>query len=106
MKYYEMVGEGPYPVKPIEEQPILPGGPWYAGKPVGYEVPDPMEYILEADEEDYEAEGLNLKTLYCSKAYPVIHDSLVEALKAAGVDNLELFHAHLKEPDTGIATIT
>jgi hypothetical protein len=67
-----------------------------------------MEYILEADEEDedYEAEELNLKTLYCSKAYPVIHDSLVEALKAAGVDNLELFHAHLKEPDTGIATIT
>jgi hypothetical protein len=24
-------------------------------------------------------------------SYPVIHDSLVEALKAAGVDNLELF---------------
>jgi hypothetical protein len=107
MKYYVMVGEGPYPAWPIIEEPELSSDyPWYTGKVVAYEVDSPMVYELDDpggyyDEEDECKEPLNLKSLYDGEAFPVMSNDLFEALKAAGVDNLQVFPAHLKESDTG-----
>jgi hypothetical protein len=97
MAHYVMVGEGKYPVAPIGEAPQLPGGPWYGGKPLKIAVPNPLRYLLESDRED---PGM-LKALYDEQAIPLMRADLVEALAAAGVNNLELFPAVIEDPMNG-----
>ena len=97
MAYYVMVGEGVYPIHPIEKQPDLPGGPWYHGHKLKITVPTPLEYTLRSKK----GVGYNIKMLYGNKAIPVMHNSLVEALQSAGVNNLELFPARITNPNTG-----
>jgi len=98
MTYYVMDGEGVYPILAIEEEPDLPGGPWYHGHKLKITVPTPLEYILEI--EDEEPDG-NMNMLYDGEAIPIMHNSLVEALQSAGVNNLELFPARITNPNTG-----
>lgn len=95
MKYYIMVGEGVHPVHPIHKSPRLPGGPWYHGQKLGITFDLPLQYELASDHPD-----AVIKMLYCNKAIPVMHNSMVEALQTAGVDNLELFPAAITNPDT------
>jgi len=99
MTYYVMEGEGVYPIITIEKQPDLPGGPWYHGHKLKIAVPTPLNYVLEKDPDD--PEDCNMNMLYDSKAFPLIHKSLLEALTAAGVNNLELFPARITNPNTG-----
>jgi len=98
MTYYVMVGEGVDPILSIEKQPDLPGGPWYHGHKLKITVPMPLEYVLEVEDEEPESK---IKMLYGNKAFPVMHNSLLEALKTAGVNNLELFPARITDPNTG-----
>jgi hypothetical protein len=97
MTYYVMEGEGVYPIHPIEIQPDLPGGPWYHGHKLKIDVPTPLDYVLRSKSSN----DANIMMLYDSKAIPVMHNSLVDALQAAGVNNLELFPARIKNPITG-----
>jgi hypothetical protein len=43
----------------------------------------------------------NLKAMYEAPECPIIRDDLVDALLSAGVDNLQLFDAVVKDPTTG-----
>jgi hypothetical protein len=88
-----MVGEGVYPVAPIEKAPSLPGGAWRTGTKLTISVPQPLLYEL-----DSKRLG-ELKALYYEESIPIMRDDLVEALVAAGVDNLELFDAVVYDPE-------
>lgn len=94
-----MDGEGVHPVHPIDKQPRLPGGPWYRGTKLLITFDTPIECELEPIDD----QKRNIKMLYGNKSIPIIHNSLVEALVAAGVNNLELFPAVLSNPTTGEA---
>jgi len=97
MTYYVMVGEGVYPTLPVAEEPHLPGGPWYHGHKLKITVPIPLEYVLDIEEEP----NSNIRTFFDCESVPAMHNSLLEALQSAGVDNLELFPAHITNPNTG-----
>ncbi|HWV15377.1 MAG TPA: DUF1629 domain-containing protein [Cellvibrio sp.] len=97
MKYFVMEGEGVYPVHPIRIEPDLPGGPWYHGQKLRISVPVPLEYELA---KNYGA-NCKVKAMYGSKAIPVMHNTLVNVLLSAGVNNLELFPARILNPVTG-----
>lgn len=98
MTYYVMEGEGVHPILTIEKTPRLPGGPWYHGRKLKLTVPVPLEYALEKDDDE---PFFNLKMMYDSEPVPIMHHSMVQALQAAGVNNLELFPARLTDPNTG-----
>jgi len=98
MTYYIMEGEGVYPILTIEKQPNLPGGPWYHGHKLKISFPTPLEYELKVYKNEADR---NVKMLYGNKAFPVMHNSLLNALKEAGVNNLELFPARITNPNTG-----
>ncbi len=98
MTYYIMEGEGVDPILVIEEEPDLPGGPWYHGHKLQIAITGLLEYTLEIEEEEPDSK---IKILYDSVAIPVMHNSLLEALRAAGVNNLELFPARITNPNTG-----
>ncbi|MCI3921125.1 hypothetical protein MO973_12850 [Paenibacillus sp. TRM 82003] len=77
----------------------MPGGPWYNGKKLKIQVPSPLEYVLDEDEDD--PDECNLKYLYDAEAIPLMHNTLVETLKSAGVDNLQLYSARIIDPHNG-----
>jgi len=88
--YYVMECYGTGVRTTISETPDLPGGPWMSGKPIAIDVPDPLVFVL-----DPERPG-QLKAMYSNKI-PVMRDDLVEAIQSAGVDNLELFPAVVRD---------
>lgn len=95
MRYFVMECEGDYPTTSIEESPDLDEPPWMHGGIVS----NPgaiLEYTL-----DGEPGGI-LKAMYGAPEYPIIRDDLIEALEAAGVDNLQLFDALLTNPEDGV----
>ncbi len=94
MPYFVMECEGEYPMTAVEEMPDLPGGAWMDGRLLKIDVPSPLVYLLDAD---YPG---NLKAMY-DIAFPIIRHDLLSALTDAGVDNLELFDAVVREPWTG-----
>ncbi len=68
--------------------------PWLTGAPLDYEVPVPIEYEIRRG-----FPGA-LKPFYDLR-YPLMRDDLVEALKAAGVDNLQVFDAVIRDANSG-----
>lgn len=92
--HYVMTCEGKHPIAAIDEVPRLPGGPWMKGKPIAIDVPVPLVYTLDASRPG------NLKAMY-DKAIPLLRDDLVEALREAGVDNLECFAAVIRDTRAG-----
>lgn len=97
MKYFVMECEGEYPTHPIAEEPDLPGGPWYDGQKLQISVPTPLQYELDSDFDD----DCNLKAMYDAEAIPLMQNDLIRVLVSAGVNNLEIFPAHLLNPNTG-----
>ena len=96
MNYYVMESEGIYPSLAIEKAPRLIGGPWYHGHKLTIEVVTPLEYFLE---ESNRYDDYNLDVMYDNKAYPLMHISLLDALRSAGVNNLEVFSATIYDPN-------
>jgi hypothetical protein len=95
MRYFVMTCEGEYPSAALESGPDLPGGGWFDGQRVRTAVPVPLRYTL-----DPERLG-NLVAMYEGAAQPLMREDLIEALHAAGVDNLELFDAVVQNPESG-----
>ena len=98
MSYYVMVGEGVYPVARIEDihDEDLEDDLWMHGGIVTCEVPEPILYDL-----DPRFPG-NPKVLYDAPSIPIMHVSLLDALIACGVDNLDTYDAVLRDLDKGI----
>jgi hypothetical protein len=91
-KYYVMTCEGLYPNSTLGRPPRLPRGPWMTGQAITYAVPQPLRYTLDAK---YPGK---LRPLYESNA-PLMRRDLLDALDAAGVDNLQLFDVVLADPN-------
>jgi hypothetical protein len=98
MAHYVMVGEGTYPQAVIEHihREHLENDLWIDGDIIDFDVPEPILYDL-----DPERLG-NLEILYDAEPIPVMHISLLEALKAAGVDNLQTYDAVIRDLTNGI----
>lgn len=91
---YVMGCEGIFPSSTIGARPDLPRGPWMTGRVITYDVPTPLEYALDPD---YPGE---LLPMYKSAA-PLMRSDLLQALAGAGVDNLQLYDAVLRDPQRG-----
>lgn len=92
--YYVMTCDGIFPRTTIGEEPELPRGPWKTGQRIDYPVEQPVRYELDPD-----YPGVMLP-MYKANA-PLFREDLLKALAEAGVDNLELFPAVLRDPKTG-----
>jgi hypothetical protein len=101
MAYYVMVGEGSYPVAAIEEirREHLKRKSWLDGTYLDLDIPEPIIYELEEDEYD---EVPNIRPLSKGLPIPFMHNTLYEALRAAGVDNLQVFDAVIIDKKRGI----
>jgi hypothetical protein len=89
-EYYVMSCEGVFPGTTIGTEPALPRGAWMTGQLITYPVPEPLVYALDPD-----YPGL-LQPMYKAAA-PLMRDDLCTALGDAGVDNLQLFSAVLRD---------
>lgn len=94
MPYFVMTCEGEYPIAALDEEPELDETPWMHGSTVD---PPNIELVYTLDPE----RAGNLKAMYDAPEYPIIRDDLIAALQAAGVDNLQLFDAVVRDPETG-----
>lgn len=104
LAYYIMVGEGVYPIAPIKKcyREHLEVDWWTFGEKLHIEVPQPIVYDLEVlDEDDYD-QVPNVKNLADHLCVPFMHNSLYEALLAAGVDNLQVYDAVIRDIARGI----
>jgi hypothetical protein len=95
MKYYVMSCEGVSPATSIGKSPALPGGPWMTGQMLGTTPPVPMVFELNPN-----YPGL-LKAMYKNK-YPLVREDLLRCWQEAGVDNLQLFPAILRDTVKGV----
>jgi len=89
-----MVCEGKHPIMPIAKGPNVRGR-WRSGRPLAAPVAPPLVYILDRD---YPGAP---KAMYQAESVPVVRDDVVQALKKAGVDNIEYVDAILQNPLTG-----
>jgi hypothetical protein len=94
MGYFVMVCEGKHPIMPIARSPYIPGL-WRSGRPLTVPVTPPLVYTLNTH---YPGDP---KAMYYEQAVPVMRDDVIEALRKAGVDNIEYFDAILENPLTG-----
>jgi hypothetical protein len=69
--------------------------PWFHGGRLLENFPIPLVYTLDPTRPG------SISVMYSGEAYPVMRDDLVEALQAAGVDNLQLFPAVIRDPSSG-----
>ena len=92
--YYVMTCEGLHPSTTIGRPPRLPRGPWKTGQLIAYQVPEPLIYEL-----DPAYPGL-LLPMYKAAA-PLMRDDLLAVLRTAGVDNIQLYQAILRDPAKG-----
>ncbi|MBI3560819.1 MAG: IS3 family transposase, partial [Gammaproteobacteria bacterium] len=109
MAHYVMVGEGDYPAAYIKKthREHLENDLWITGDILTFKVPVPILYdlklteIFDPDTDSYVYEGAP-KTLYDANPIPCMHISLLDALTAAGVDNLQTYDAVLRDLTHGI----
>jgi len=95
MPYFVMTCNGVYPSAALGQGPAMNDAPWFHGGRLAESFPVPLVYTLDPTRPG------NLKAMYYDTAYPLMRDDLIEALHAAGVDNLQLFPAVIKDPATG-----
>jgi hypothetical protein len=89
--YFVMSCEGIVPGTMIGTFPKIMALPWMSGQPIKGKIPEPLEFEL-----DPMYKG-KLKPFYKGRI-PLMRDDLIAALRKAGVDNLQLFTAVLKDP--------
>jgi len=95
MPFFVMTCEGEDPRAALGKGPPMNDAPWMHGRPLKGNFPQPLVYTL-----DPERPGI-VAAMYEAVAYPVMRDDLVEALQSAGVDNLQLFPAVIRDPESG-----
>jgi hypothetical protein len=104
MAYYVMVGEGIYPIAAIEDchSDHLEVDSWMRGELLTMTVPEPIVYDL-ADDTKYEYDQIpNIRTLSKGLPIPFMRNDLYEALLAAGVDNLQVYDAVIRDLQRGV----
>lgn len=96
MAYYVMVGESVYPAASVAKthREHLPRPTWINGQFIDFEVPQPIVYDLKIDEYDTIP---NVKVLGDASPVPYMHNSIMEALLAVGVDNIQYYDAVIRD---------
>jgi hypothetical protein len=89
--YFVMVGNHLEGGTMLRKIPMLPGGPWMAGKRITVRVPEPLPFGLNPN---YPGQML---AMY-KASIPLIRDDLLEILRGVGVDNIETYKAVLNNP--------
>jgi hypothetical protein len=82
-----MSSRGEYPTASFSSAPRFKGVSWYSGQPLSIKIPTPLAYTIDSDRPG------NLKAMHEGYDCPLMRNDLIEALQAAGVNNLELFDA-------------
>jgi hypothetical protein len=95
MPHFIMACNGVFPSAALESGPSRTDPPWMSGQPLRKPPSEPLIYTL-----DTKRPG-NIPAMITGTAYPLMRDDLIEALRAVGVDNLELFEAVIVDPATG-----
>jgi hypothetical protein len=93
MKYY-VLGCAATPYNRILGFPDIEEDNWMGGYRIADDIPTPLEFELDPD-----CPGI-MREMYDTRI-PVMRDDLVEAMHAAGVDNLQVFPAIIRDPETG-----
>lgn len=93
--YYVLDVDGPTPAAMIESGPDLPSAPWNSGKRIEGPVVEPLEYKLDPDYPGH------LLPLYEAESVPLVRDDVLVLLRAAGIDNLQLYDAVIHDPVSG-----
>lgn len=96
--YFVMERDGTRPGRWISDYPFLKGINFTRGRPMALPVPSPLDLVLKPIHPQAEDHGPELPE-YFQGRIPLFRRDLVEALSAAGVENLELYDAVLMEPD-------
>jgi hypothetical protein len=99
MPFFVMECDGTYPSVALRKCPPLDIPPWFHGGRISENFPVPLVYTLGVTRKR------NFKAMYDDTAYPIMRDDLIEALQAAGVDNLQLFPTILINTVTGTELI-
>lgn len=95
MPYFVMVCTGEAPSAALGGAPEMNDAPWFHGGVLSGHVEEPLIYALDPGRPG------NIPVMYDDAAYPLMRDDLLEALRAAGVDNLQVFDAIIRDPATG-----
>lgn len=98
--YYVMERNGTIPGRWVDEYPFLKGVRFTRGSPITVPVPQPLEIRLKPLDPDADDHGPEIPE-YLQGRIPLFRRDLVDAMVAAGVDNLELYDAVLVDPDDG-----
>lgn len=105
MAFFIMECDGPYPTMPIRasEETNHFSSPWNRGTAFSdttlAKIKEPIAYVNARSLDPEEPQ--NLKAMYKAEAVPLMRDDLVDALLAAGVKNLQLFPALIRNAETG-----
>jgi hypothetical protein len=103
MTYYVMVSKSIHPGAVIQKcyRDHLQNNNWMGGEYNDFDVPQPVVYELKDDRYEME-EPPNIRVMSDSLPVPVMHNSLCEALLAAGVDNIQYYDAVIRDLKRGI----
>jgi hypothetical protein len=87
------------PARIVETYPNHEGVFWFAGARFATNtIPEPVEVTLEPFNASYQAQEI---AEYIPGTVPLFRLDLIEALREAGVDNLDLYDAVIIDPDNG-----
>ena len=95
MSFFVMKCNGVYPSAALGKGPPMNNAPWFHGGRIAEDFLVPLVYTLDPSRPG------NLNAMYSGIGYHLMRDDLIEALQAAGVDNLQLFPAVIIDPTTG-----
>lgn len=104
MAHYVMVGEGKYPIAAIKKcyRDHLEVNNWMSGELLSIDVPEPIVYDLEVEDDDEYDETPNIRILSKGLPIPFMHNNLYEALVASGIDNIQVYDAVIRDLQLGI----
>lgn len=99
--YYLLEGQNPdYPGRWMGKTPYIEGINFRLGERFDQDVPQPLEFTLQPlDEHDPES-GAEMPVVF-TKSILVLHDDLIKAMRAFGVDNIDTYDAVIHDPDNG-----
>lgn len=98
--YYVMERDGTRPGRWVDDYPFLRTVDFTLGSRIKSTVPKPLEISLKRINPHADDHGPELPE-YLQGEIPLFRRDLVEAMVAAGVDNLDLYDAVLVDPEDG-----
>jgi hypothetical protein len=87
-----------HPCRWIDDGPFIKGVSFTAGARIAIPVPEPLSFQLKPLNPKSDEHGPEMPEAFFW-SIPLFRDDLIEAMKAGGVDNFDLYAAVIAEPD-------